>query len=175
MKSRQLYNGLRFRRRLPSRSLLWAAAAWALCAAAQGCASLANPVANGIPVRRVPPELLGESKEGSQTLPLSVLRQKQPIAYLLAPGDVLGIWIEGILWEKGQAPPLEQVGQRVNTTHLPPSLGYPIPVRPDGTISLPFVAPPRVMGMTPEQAQEAIRTTYTVTKEIIQPGKERII
>src|SRR5258708_36540874 len=92
----------------------------ALCGLLQGCASFSNPVANGIPVRRLPDELLAESKQGSQALPLSVLRQKPPEAYLIGLEDVLGVWIEGVLGEKGIAPPL------VRESNLPPSLGYPI-------------------------------------------------
>ena len=54
-----------------------------------------------------PPELLGESREGLETIPLALLRQPPPPAYKLAPGDVLGIWIEGILGEKISTKPVE--------------------------------------------------------------------
>jgi hypothetical protein len=70
-----------------------------------GCATLTKPVADGLPVRNVPPEFLGESHEGEQTIPLDLLRQCPPDTYRLAPGDVLGIWIEGILGAQGQLPP----------------------------------------------------------------------
>src|ERR1700751_4424975 len=69
---------------------------FALLAAAPGCAALENPVANGVPVRRLSPELLAESREGRERTPLSMLRQKPPDVYKLAAGDILGIWIEGI-------------------------------------------------------------------------------
>src|SRR2546423_787253 len=72
-----------------------------LCGAVTGCASLTNPVANGIPVRLLPPELLGEPKGAMESIPLTSLRQPPPDAYRFAPEDVLGIWIEGILGEKG--------------------------------------------------------------------------
>ena len=47
---------------------------------ANGCAALTNPLANGIPVRLVPPELLsaGPPRESLHTLPLSLLGQKAP-------------------------------------------------------------------------------------------------
>src|SRR5438105_3625271 len=77
-----------------------------MAASLSGCAALTNPVANGLPVRRVPPELLGESREHKVPLPLTLLRQPQPEAYRLAPGDVLGVWIEGVLGEKNQVPPV---------------------------------------------------------------------
>jgi len=156
---------------LRKRSLVWWLAAGAICGALQGCAALSNPVVNGVPVRKVPPELLGESKEGSQTIPMPVLRQKRPEAYLIGPEDVLGVWIEGILGEKGQAPPM----RLPESGNLPPALGFPIPVRDDGTIALPFVDPVKVQGMTLEQVDQAVRKAYTVTKKIIQPGRERIM
>ena len=56
-----------------------------LCGLLSGCAALTNPVANGVPVRRLPPELLGEPKEGLQSLPLTLLRQKPPELYRLGP------------------------------------------------------------------------------------------
>ena len=37
-----------------------------LAGALPGCAAFTNPTANGLPVRRVPPELLAESKETKQ-------------------------------------------------------------------------------------------------------------
>jgi protein involved in polysaccharide export with SLBB domain len=135
-----------------------------------GCAALTNPVANGIPVQRMPPELLGESKNAMESLPVSALRQAPPVEYLLGAGDVLGIWIEGILGEKGQAPPV----QHSEGSKLAPAIGFPIPIRSNGTIALPFVDPIKLQGKTLEQAEEAIRKSYTVDKKIIQPGRERI-
>ncbi len=160
-----------WRSRFKARPRLVCLMAWLLCAALQGCAAISNPVANGVPVRLLPDELLGESKEGLQPIPLAMLGQKQPKAYKVGPDDVLGIWIEGILGERNQAPPL----QLTQYSNLPPSLGFPIPVRSDGSIALPLIAPIKVQGMTLEQVQEAIVKAYTVSKQIIQPGRERII
>src|SRR5579862_1168363 len=61
-----------------------------------GCAALSNPVADGIPVSRLPDDIRGKHKDDERTIPLTMLRQRQPDAYRLAPGDVLGIWIEGV-------------------------------------------------------------------------------
>jgi protein involved in polysaccharide export with SLBB domain len=146
----------------------------AVTALGQGCAALSNPVANGIPVHLVPPELLGESRENMLHLPLSVLKQPAPAAYKLGPGDVLGIWIEGVLGEKGQ-PPLARSPETFLSRALPTSLGYPIPIRASGTISLPMVPPIKVEGLTLEQAEEEIRKAYTVTKKILQPERGVIV
>src|SRR6202011_2074475 len=72
-----------------------------------GCVAFTNPLANGVPVRLLPPEVLGESQADKKPIPLSLLRQKPPEVYRLAPGDILSIWIEGILGEKGQLPPIQ--------------------------------------------------------------------
>ncbi len=149
-----------------------------------GCAAITSPVANGIPVRLLPPELLVESKEGMQTIPLALLRQPPPASYRLAAGDILGIWIEGVLGEKGQ-PPVVRLPEMSLTgmsnlmpsasTRSTPAIGFPIPVRDDGTISLPQVPPLKVAGMSVEEAEEAIRKTYTVDHPILKPGREKII
>jgi hypothetical protein len=145
-------------------SVLW-------CAALAGCAAVTNPVANGIPVHLLPEKLLGESKNDLEPIPLTSLRQPPPETYKLAPEDVLGIWIEGVLGEKGQAPPVRYT----ETSKLPPAMGFPIPVRGDGTVSLPLITPLKVEGMSLEQAEAAIRKSYTVDNQILQPGRERII
>jgi hypothetical protein len=141
------------------------------CATLTGCAALTNPVANGIPVHLLPQELLGESKDDLEPIPLTSLGQPPPETYRLAPEDVLGIWVEGILGEKSQAPPVRYT----ETGKLPPAIGFPIPVRADGTVSLPLIAPLKVQGMSLEEAEAAIRNSYTVENKIIQPGRERII
>jgi protein involved in polysaccharide export with SLBB domain len=128
-------------------------------------------VADAIPVRQLPVEVLGRRKEEERTIPLPLLRQRLPEAYHLAAGDVLGVWIEGVLGDKATPPPLhipELGGQ-------PPAFGYPFPVREDGTLPLPLVAPIKVDGMTIAEAQEAIIKAYTVDKKILVPGRERIV
>jgi protein involved in polysaccharide export with SLBB domain len=135
-----------------------------------GCAAFSNPVAGGIPVSEVPPELLGKPREAQQLIPLTLLRQPEPEAYRLAAGDVLGIWIEGVLGERNQAPPV-QLGAG-ETGH---ALGFPIPVREDGTISLPFVDPIKVDGLTMPETEKRIFHAFTVEKKILQPDAARII
>jgi protein involved in polysaccharide export with SLBB domain len=108
---------------------------------------------------------------------MSLLSQKPPDLYQLAPGDVLGVWIEGVLGEANLPLPI-QSGSTVlirEQRRIPPALGYPIPVREDGTIALPLVDPISVKGLSIAQAQDAIRRAYTADKQIIRPGRERII
>jgi protein involved in polysaccharide export with SLBB domain len=147
------------------------AAALLMCVAFSGCAAWGNPVTNGVPVRRLSPELLGESRASLQLIPFTSLRQVPPDAYRLDSEDVLGIWIEGVLGEKGFAPPITYSP----FPNQPPGLGFPVPVRSDGTLSLPLVPPIPVRGKTLEEAEEAIRQKYTVENKILKAGQERII
>ena len=69
-----------------------------IVALTSGCASVTNPVANGVPVRRLPPELLaGPEREQMQTIPLTLLGQDPAEEYALAAGDVLGVFVGGVL------------------------------------------------------------------------------
>ena len=133
-----------------------------LCALLSGCASVTNPVAEGVPVRRLPPVLLGESRESLRLIPLNLLRQKPPEVYQSAKGDILGIYIEGVLGERNQAPPV----RFPENGNLPPALGFPIPVRENGTISLPLIEPVEVRGLSITQAEDKVRDAYTVKKQI---------
>jgi protein involved in polysaccharide export with SLBB domain len=142
-----------------------------LCGVLGGCAALTNPVAEGVPVRRLPTELLGESKEGRRPLPLDLLRQPEPEAYRLAAGDVLGVWVEGVVGEPSQVPPVHFP----ESANLAPSLGFPLPVRGDGTAPLPMTGPLQVQGLTVEEAQDAVLRAYTVDKKILQPGRARVL
>ena len=62
-----------------------------------GCAAITNPVADGVPVRLIPPELLAAPKKNDVTIPLTFLGQQPQVVYRLAPGDVLGVYIPGVL------------------------------------------------------------------------------
>jgi protein involved in polysaccharide export with SLBB domain len=154
--------------------LAWGVAC--LVAALSGCAALTNPVAEGIPVRRLPPELLGSSREATGTIPLTLLRQKPVGVYRLAAGDELGVWIPGVLGEPNVPPPMEVAPavQVRDQRRLPPGVGYPVPVREDGTVSLPLIDPVVVQGMTLSEAQEAIRRAYTA-KEVLKAGAQLIV
>jgi protein involved in polysaccharide export with SLBB domain len=133
---------------------------------------LTNPVSNGIPVCLLPPELLAEPKSGKETLPLTYLRQKQPDVYRLGPEDVLSVYVEGVLGDRGQPPPVN-FPENVN---LPPAMGYPMPVRQNGTLPLPLIEPLKVDGMTVDEAQRAIVKAYTTgAAPILQANRARII
>ncbi len=126
---------------------------------ATGCAALTNPALQGIPARLLPEELKTKSVEGLQPIPLNLLGQSQPDTYRVGPGDVLGLWIEGVLGERGQPPPLLP-SVLLDNVQLPQAVGYPIQVQMDGTISLPLLPPLNVQGMSLAEIEKAIYKAY---------------
>jgi protein involved in polysaccharide export with SLBB domain len=130
----------------------------------------------GIPARRVPRELLAVTRADTVPIDMVRLRQDPPKAYHVEPRDILGIYIEGVLGggAKDEGSPPVQFPERGG---LPPSIGYPIPVREDGTISLPLIDPLKVGGVskTITDIEQMIRQAYTSPKRLLPEGKERII
>lgn len=141
-----------------------------LCLA--GCAAF-RPI-DGIPARYVPDEVKAPVRSGKKTINLSLLSQTQPSVYHLDTGDVLAISIEGVMPRRdGELPPVN-MAFNPNDEALP-ALGYPVPVRADGTISLPMLHQAvTVRGLTVKQAEDTVRRAYTVDKKILQSGNERV-
>ena len=164
----------------PASRLLLAVALMATVGSATGCVHMrSRPVGQtglcadtpGIPVGQIPPEYLGRSKRDLIDIGFTRLRQTPPEVYQLAEGDVLGVYIKNVLDGNDEAPPVnfpEDPSQ-------PPSIGYPIPVREDGSLALPLIKPVEVAGLTVAQATEAIRRAYTVDREILKADDEQII
>jgi protein involved in polysaccharide export with SLBB domain len=148
----------------------------AALAAPAGCTAVSNPIADGIPVRLVPHDLLAVPKVGSEPVPLCALGQPEPDVYRLGAGDVLGVFIDGFLGEHALplpvnvAPPLQIPEQN----RLAPSAGYPVTVQEDGTVVLPGVPPVSVRGRTVAGARDAIRSTY-LDRKLIRSNNDRLL
>ncbi|HTU18413.1 MAG TPA: polysaccharide biosynthesis/export family protein [Gemmataceae bacterium] len=140
------------------------------------CTAISDPLADGIPARLVPQDLLAVPKCRSQTIPLCALGQPEPDVYRLDTGDVLGVYIEGFLGERTQAPPVfvSPPVQLPDQNRLMPAAGYPVTVQEDGTIALPAVPPVSVRGLTVAEARNAIRSTY-LKKELILADNDRLL
>ena len=134
-----------------------------------GCSAF-RPL-KGVPVQALPWDMRGVSRANMETIDLSRLSQSQPPAHLVDSGDVLAVYIEGALGKIEDVPPVFMP----QNAESQPSLGYPIPVREDGSISLPLIRPMVVRGMTIAQVEDVVRRTYTVDKQILEPGGERIL
>jgi protein involved in polysaccharide export with SLBB domain len=136
---------------------------------ALGCNLAQNK--QSIPADCVSPKFFDQPRGNMDTIDYMRLVQCRPEEHEIGPRDVLGIYIEGVLGRKEDAPP-------VNTPQdedLPPSIGYPIAVEESGSISLPLVPPIKVAGMTLPQAKAAIETAYTKERAILQPTRDRVI
>lgn len=112
-----------------------------------------------------------QQPENESQINFLTLRQEQPENYILDKGDTLGIYIQGITGDKDVPPPVHFP----EDTNMQPALGYPVPIRDDGYISLPLVKPIRVAGLTLAQAESKILQAYTRDKEILLEGNEKII
>jgi len=129
-----------------------------LCA---GCSTITQPI-SGIPARRIPPQFLAQSKNNLVPLDPARLSQEPPRDYLLDDGDILGVYIEGILpfVPPDRPPEPPPVNFPDATSQLDPSLGFPIAVINDGTIQLPNLEPIKVRGLTVDQTRDLIRKYY---------------
>ncbi|MFN5286327.1 MAG: polysaccharide biosynthesis/export family protein, partial [Planctomyces sp.] len=140
------------------------------CLVQTGC--LMDREIDAIPVSRVPKEILVvDRKDNYKDISLLRLRQDPPESYLLGPGDVLGVYIKGVLGSEEELPPIHfpEDGNR------PPAVGLPVPVREDGTLSLPIIEPINVKGMSLVEASNAIKMAYIYPEPIIREGEESII
>ncbi|HUG89371.1 MAG TPA: hypothetical protein VML55_00970 [Planctomycetaceae bacterium] len=144
----------------------------ALAAVLAGC-SAHRPI-KGIPVSELPEEWRHPItyRSARQTIDLSLLRQTPPAEHRVDAGDVLGIYIEGVLGGHGQLPPV----YTPQDTNLPPSMGYPVAVRGDGSLSLPGYPAFDVRGLTLRQVEERIRAVCSGGEQpLLVQGNEQII
>ncbi|MCA9264624.1 MAG: polysaccharide biosynthesis/export family protein [Planctomycetales bacterium] len=111
-----------------------------------------------------------ESRSNKDPINFLTLRRDPPDAYRLDERDVLGIYIEGVVGSKEEPPPVH-FPEDGNT---PPAIGYPFPIRENGTISLPLIEAIDVRGLTLAQAEQKIRESY-IDKDILKKDKDRII
>ena len=140
-----------------------------------GCATFSVPVSEGIPVRRLPIEVLGPSKDELRPIPLDLLRQKPPEAYKVDTGDILGVYIEEVLGERNQPIPVRDGGREASQMLLPPALGYPVPIQDGGIILLPMIEPLKIKGLTITEVQAAIKKACTEPKELLPKQGARIV
>lgn len=160
------------RRRLNTAQLF---AAGLFVAAFAGCTAVVQPI-DGVPANRLPPEFFPPPKNNLVPVDFSLLALEPPRDYKLGPEDILGVYIEGVLpFNSPDAPPAPPpVNFPTSESILPPSIGFPIPIQPDGTLSLPLIEPLDVEGLTLEQTRDAIRDAY-IEADILREEKARPI
>ena len=117
-----------------------------------------------------------ESAAGNSTLPSS--SDSRPniddpmVPYRLVAGDVLGVFIEGVLGEFDQAPPVHYPAPQ---TGLPPSMGFPIVVEYDGRISIPFIDRLEVSGKTIAEVRRDLISAFQEGEAPILNSQARIL
>lgn len=136
-----------------------------------GCTSLLSPIET-IPANRVPKQFLAKPRANKVPIDASRLRISKPEFYILDKEDVLGIYIDGVLGQFDSVPPVQLPAAQ---SDLPPAIGFPVPIREDGTITLPFVDPIPVRGLTIQQAEELIRRAYFGGPEPVLRDTARVI
>ncbi len=131
----------------------------ACVAGADGCAAMTSPIADGVPVRRLPAEVFGRPR--SELIPIrdTLLRRDELKEYLLDKGDVLAVIASEVFGDERVQTPVKLADQYSNYS----SLGFPIPVQDDGTISLPTpkIKPIYVKGLTVQEVTDKIRKIIT--------------
>ena len=140
-----------------------------------GCTALTQPI-DGVPAKRLPPQFFAPPKNNAIPVDISLLSLEPPREYLIDKGDILGVYIEGVLPfnPPNVTPEPPPVNFPDRDSLLPPSLGYPIAVQSDGTLSLPLIEPLDVRGLTLDQVRDRIREAYIET-DILRPEKARPI
>lgn len=140
-----------------------------------GCTMLTQPI-DGVPAKRLPPQFFAPPKNNAVPVDISLLSLEPPREYQIDNGDILGVYIEGVLPfnPPNVTPEPPPVNFPDRDSLLPPSLGYPIAVQEDGTLSLPLIEPLDVRGLTLDQVRDRIREAY-IEADILRPEKARPI
>ncbi len=147
------------------------------CAMFAGCI---NPLAerslvkNSIPANTVKHCLGEKSRDNLVPIDFTLLRQTLPAEHIIGPRDVLGIYIEGVVDDTEKLPAVNFLPPTDGLTpYQSPSIGHPVVVNLDGTITLPYIDPLNVNGMTVGQALVAMRASYAKAK-VLDPSNTRI-
>ena len=154
-----------------------------LCSAASlsllpGCITFSN---YSIPADRIPDSVKALEKGNRQQLNLALLGQIAPKVYTLDAGDILGVYVKGLVPAgTDQSVPLVQGQPNFSNIYYPPtgqsitpSVGLPFEINVVGNLQLPLIGEVSLKGLSVEQATELISKKY-VDRQVIQQGKEYV-
>jgi protein involved in polysaccharide export with SLBB domain len=134
------------------------------CMTQLGCISM---TANDIPASRLPLELRGCSHSDLVPINLASLRQEAKEDYTVDAGDVVGVFVPGIVPPDVAQTPVLQTTRSFNDVYYPPGglvmgpgLGIPLEVTARGLLELPLTSALDVRGMTLPEIQEKVMTKY---------------
>jgi protein involved in polysaccharide export with SLBB domain len=137
---------------------------------------------NAIPAYRLPDEFKSCSHGGKVPIDLSLLGQRRSSEHIIGAGDVLGVYIAGVLPPKiDDAPIVYQGGSSLNRQYYPPngdiegpSIGVPLEVQQSGNVRFPLIGKVDLAGYTIEEAADTVRNRFEEAG-VIQAGRERVL
>ncbi|MEM7314695.1 MAG: polysaccharide biosynthesis/export family protein [Planctomycetota bacterium] len=160
----------------PSKKILVSLFLCILCGFQSGCVTT---VEHAVPAARVPQALLGQSRSGLEPIDLSLLQQRPPSSHLIGPGDILGVYVYGIIPPQTDQSPILNNSGAVRPEYFPaggairvPTVGLPLEVQSDGSLPLPLVGSIEVSGMTVKEAADKVRSAYE-KEGVIQENRDR--
>ena len=154
-------------------------AALALIATTQtGC--MLHSAAQAIPVSSLDSSIVQSHKSETMPLNLALLQQDKPVEHLVGAKDVLNVYIRGVLPRREQEAQSVLASNSNSDEYYPaygsvqnPSVGVPVTVADDSSVTLPYVGRIYVGGMSIPEMVEEIAARY-VTEGIIEPEREQI-
>ena len=136
-----------------------------------GCAAC-HPI-EGTHAAHMPDAWKVSPRSQLETIDLSLLRRDRPPMHIVDGGDVLAVSLPGVFVASG-----EDAKIPVNipdTEAFQPSVGFPVPVRENGTISLPLAGTVSVRGKTVDEIEEILRDKFIDELDILRSGRDRIV
>lgn len=120
----------------------------------------------GITPSQLPAKWLAPSSADLRPVDLTLLRREPLVEHVVRPGDVVGVYVEGIvsgeqLSSGGNELPKYLLAPEGREQQVEsPAIGQPILVQTDGRVSLPQIGTILVAGLSLQDAAEAIRSGY---------------
>lgn len=143
-----------------------------------GCITYSH---HAIPADRLPPELRLSEKGNRIPVNLALLSQTPPRSYVVGPGDLLSVYIRGLLPPNvDDTAPVLQNNNILQTEYYPPTgiligpaTGIPLEVADDGTVPIPVIGSIKVEGLTIQQAADKL-IAVVVEKDIVLKDRQYI-
>jgi Polysaccharide biosynthesis/export protein len=150
----------------------------AVCFASTGCVSFSAQ--HAVPVCDWNDQTLWQGyRDAMVPIDYGVLGQPKPVPRLFAPGDLISVYIEGVLPSGVTQIPVFERAETFTQIYYPPegsirgpSFGVPLEVSDEGTITLPFLGEFPVAGKSLVQVSKDITKAY-VDRQILKTGRER--
>ena len=121
--------------------------------------------AGAYPVEAMSPAWHPQPRSCSRPIDLSLLRRQPEQQHIVRTGDILGVYVEGVISGEGifsggsELPPVMMVPGAVEGVGTP-AVGQPIQVHTGGVVHLPLIGTLQVDGMTLQEVADTIRQEY---------------